>query len=287
MKIITYNTQWFKGLDEVVDIARIVTVAREMGDFDVICMQEVAIQYRELTGDSAPDQPAALQKLLPGFQVFFDPAVDELSPCGTYRQQFGNLIATRLTVQQVQHVALPHPNPVSLNPDESAVLSMPRSALVLTIQAPWGPVRVMTSHLEYYNHPARRAQALALRDWHRQCAALAVNPPKVLPGTPYQAKAHTLDTVLCGDFNFEVDSPEHAAMTESGSEFDLFNSWNLLYPDRPYPATFRLFDRTYGPEPVGCDFFFVSASLKHRVKALSVNQMTQASDHQPVMLELI
>jgi endonuclease/exonuclease/phosphatase family metal-dependent hydrolase len=286
MKIITYNTQWFKGLDDIVDIARIVDVAREMGDFDVICMQEVAINYKELTGDTAPDQPAALAKLLPGFQVFFDPAVDELSPCGTYRQQFGNLIATRMVVRQVQHVALPSPNPPPSTPGEQAVLSMPRSALVLTIDAPWGPVRIMTSHLEYYSYPARYAQAIALRDWHRQCSALAVNPPEVLPGTPYQAKAHTLDTIICGDFNFEEHSPEHSAMIETGSGFDLINSWNILHSDVAYPATFRLFDRTYGPEPVGCDFFFVSASLKHRVRQLSVNQLTQASDHQPVLLEL-
>ncbi len=286
MKIITYNTQWFKGLDESVDIARVLNVAREMADFDVLCMQEVAVNYKEMTGTTAPDQPAALAQLLPGFQVFFCAAVDELSPCGTYRQQFGNLIATRLPVHQVQHVALPYPNPAPQSLETANVLSMPRACLVLTVAAPWGPVRVMTSHLEFYSDTARRAQATALRDWHRQCCALAAFPPQVMAATPYQTKAHTLDTILCGDFNFEQDSPEHAAMVEKDSGFDLFNSWNVLYPDAPYPATFRLFDRTYGPEPVGCDFFFVSESLKSRVKGLSVNQTTQASDHQPVLLEL-
>lgn len=286
MKIITYNTQWFKGLDEVVDIARVVRVARDMADFDVICMQEVAVNYKELSGTTPPNQPAALEKLLPGYQVFFCAAVDELSPCGSYRQQFGNLIATRQPVRQVQNLALPYPNPAPQSSDQCNVLSMPRSCLALTIEAPWGPVRVMTSHLEFYSEPARRAQAIALRDWHRQLSALAAFPPLVMDGTPYQNKAHTLDTIICGDFNFEVDTPEHAAMLETGSGFDLFNSWELLHPGEPYPATFRLFDRTYGPEPVGCDFFFVSDSLKHRVRGFAVNQSTQASDHQPVLLEI-
>ncbi len=286
MKIITYNTQWFKGLDDVVDIARVVTVAHEMADFDVLCMQEVAINYKELTGNTPADQPAALEKLLPGFKVFFCAAVDELSPCGTFRQQFGNLIATRLPVLQVQQVALPYPNPGPQVLDVPNVLSMPRACLVLTVQAGWGPVRVMTSHLEFYSDAARKAQATALRDWHRQCCALATYPPQVMAGTPYQSKPHTLDTILCGDFNFEQDSPEHAAMIEKGSGFDLFNSWNILHPDAPYPATFRIFDRTYGPEPVGCDFFFVSDTLRDRVKGFSVNQTSQASDHQPVLLEL-
>lgn len=286
MKIVTYNTQWFKGLDDVVDIARVVNVARDMADFDVICMQEVAVNYKELTGHTPANQPAALEKLLPGFQVFFGAAVDELSPCGNYRQQFGNLIATRLPVRQVQNVALPYPNPAPLDLSEASVLSMPRACLVLTVQAGWGPVRIMTSHLEYYSHVARGAQAIALRDWHRQCSALAKNPPQVMAGTPYQAKAHTLDTILCGDFNFEQDSAEYASIIEDGSGCDLHNSWSLLHPDQPYPATFRLFDRTYGPEPVGCDFFFVSDSLKDRVRDLRVNQVTQASDHQPVLLEI-
>jgi endonuclease/exonuclease/phosphatase family metal-dependent hydrolase len=64
------------------------------------------------------------------------------------------------------------------------------------------------------------------------------------------------------------------------------NSFDVLHLGTPYPSTFRLFDRSYGPEPVGCDFFFVSDSLSHRVKRFEVNQVTQASDHQPVLLEL-
>ena len=187
---------------------------------------------------------------------------------------------------QVQHVALPYPNPAPASAKEEPVLSMPRSCLALTVQAAWGPVRIMTSHLEFYNAPARYAQTVALRDWHRQCSALAAFPPKVLSGSPYQRKPHTFDTILCGDFNFEQDSPEHAAMIESGSGFDLLNSWNVLHPASPYPPTFRIFDRTYGPEPVGCDFFFISHSLKERIRNLMVNPFTQASDHQPVLLEV-
>ena len=68
MKVISWNTQWFKGLDEVVDIARIVRVAREMADFDAICLQEVAVNYPTLTGAAPADQPAELARHLPGFQ---------------------------------------------------------------------------------------------------------------------------------------------------------------------------------------------------------------------------
>jgi endonuclease/exonuclease/phosphatase family metal-dependent hydrolase len=292
MKIVTYNVQWFKGLDNVVDIARVINVARDMADFDAICMQEVAVNYATLTGTVHPNQPAIVKQLLPGFEVFFSPAIDELSPCGTMRQQFGNLIATRLPVRQVQHTPLPYPNPPVAQPTPS----MQRIALTCTVQAPWGPVRLITSHLEYYSQVMRHAQTRALRDLHLQGCALAAQPPKTEQGTPYQPKPLTTDTIICGDFNFEPDSEEYASMVrtgggqtdqvQTGAAGNLVNSFNVLHPGAAYPSTFRLFDRTYGPEPVGCDFFFVSNSLTHRVKGFAVNQVTQASDHQPVLLEL-
>jgi endonuclease/exonuclease/phosphatase family metal-dependent hydrolase len=282
MKVVTYNVQWFKGLDNVVDIARVLNVAREMADFDALCMQEVAVNYTALTGTLQPNQPAIVKQLLPGFEVFFSPAIDELSPCGTMRQQFGNLIATRLPVRQVQHTPLPYPNPPVTQPTPS----MQRIALTCTVQAPWGPVRLITSHLEYYNQVMRHAQTQALRELHLQGCALAAQPSKTEQGTPYQPKPLTTDTIICGDFNFEPDSEEYATMLQTDASCNLVNSFDILHPGATYPSTFRLFDRTYGPEPVGCDFFFVSDSLAHRVKGFAVNQVTQASDHQPVLLEL-
>lgn len=282
MKVVTYNVQWFKGLDNVVDIARVLNVAREMADFDALCMQEVAVNYTALTGTLQPNQPAIVKQLLPGFEVFFSPAIDELSPCGTMRQQFGNLIATRLPVRQVQHTPLPYPNPPVTQPTPS----MQRIALTCTVQAPWGPVRLITSHLEYYNQVMRHAQTQALRELHLQGCALAAQPSKTEQGTPYQPKPLTTDTIICGDFNFESDSEEYATMLQTDASCNLVNSFDILHPGATYPSTFRLFDRTYGPEPVGCDFFFVSDSLAPRVKGFAVNQVTQASDHQPVLLEL-
>jgi endonuclease/exonuclease/phosphatase family metal-dependent hydrolase len=200
MKIVTYNVQWFKGLDSVVDIARVIHVARDMADFDAICMQEVAVNYTALTGTAQPNQPAIVKQLLPGFEVFFSPAIDELSPCGTMRQQFGNLIATRLPVRQVQHSPLPYPNPPVAQPTPS----MQRIALTCTVQAPWGPVRLITSHLEYYNQVMRHAQTRALRDLHLQGCAWAAQPSKTEQGTPYQPKPLTTDTIICGDFNKQL-----------------------------------------------------------------------------------
>ena len=94
MRLITWNVQWFCGLDERIDMPRIVSEAQAMADFDVLCLQEVAVNYPRLTGDAGFDQVARLRQLLPGYELVFGAAVTELGRQGQ-RQQFGNLIACR------------------------------------------------------------------------------------------------------------------------------------------------------------------------------------------------
>ena len=178
MKLITWNVQWFCGLDDVVSVQRIVDEACAMADFDVLCLQEVAVDYPQLTGDAGFDQVARLQQLLPGFEVCFGAAVDELGREGR-RQRFGNLLATRLPLAQLQHYPLPYP-------DDAGVRSMPRMCTVATVLAPWGPLRVMTTHLEFYSERQRMAQAQALLDIHAQACRQAAH--ESLPQCPNPAR---------------------------------------------------------------------------------------------------
>jgi endonuclease/exonuclease/phosphatase family metal-dependent hydrolase len=296
MKLVTWNTQWCCGLDGLVSPERIIAGARALADFDVLCLQEIAQGYDALAGQPG-DQPAQLQALLPGFQLFFGAAVDEFTPDGR-RQRFGNLIATRLPVAQVQHYPLPWPV-------DASVSSMPRMCSVVTAQDPaLGAVRIMTTHLEYYSKVQRMAQARALRALHMEACAQAAAPPLALEedrGSPFQPKFHTPHAILCGDFNLAPHEPEYAviqapfmpiapvnkaqAAIDSGA-VKLHDAWPLVHGERPHAPTFRLFDRTYGPEPMTCDFVFVSDTLAPRVKGVAVDLDTQVSDHQPVFIEL-
>lgn len=282
MKLITWNVQWFCGLDELVSVERVLREARAMADFDVLCLQEVAVNYPLLAGDAGFDQVARLRELLPGFELFFGAAVDELGRNGQ-RQRFGNLIATRLPVAQVQHYPLPYPA-------DGGVRSMPRICSSATVLTALGPVRVMTSHLEFYSCRQRMAQALALRDLHAQACSQAAQPPQAdESGAPFQSKVHSAGAILCGDFNFETSNAEYACIQAPPAAPDtspLTDAWRLVHGDTPHAPTFRLFDRRYGPEPICCDFVFVSEDLTPRVKSLEVNTQTRASDHQPVLLEL-
>ncbi len=290
MQLVTWNTQWCRGLDGRVDVARVVQHALALGDVDVLCLQEIAVHYPGLPG--APgDQVAEVQALLPaGWQLFFGAAVDEWTAAG--RQRFGNLVATRLPVRQVQHHPLPYP------PD-AGVRSMPRMCSVVTVHdARLGAVRILTTHLEYFSKPQRMAQALALRALHLQaCAQAACPPQEARDGSPFQAKVHTPHAVLCGDFNLQAHEPEYAALAAplspaeaagwgAAGTLPLCDAWRLLNPSVAQPPTFCVFDRQYGPDAVACDFVWVSDSLQGAVQALRVDGATQASDHQPVLLTL-
>lgn len=281
MKLITWNVQWFCGLDGVIDLPRVLRTAREMADFDVLCLQEVAVNYPRLLGDASHDQPGLLRGLLPGFEVCFGAAVDELAPDGRSRQRFGNLIATRLPVAQVQHHALPYPADAGLR-------SMPRMATCATLRAPWGPLRVMTTHLEYYSPLMRMAQTQALRHLHAQASAQARHPPLADDsGGPFRAKPHTPDCLVTADFNFEPGCDEYQLMlADNGEAPRLHDCWRLVHGQREHAPTFRLHDRTYGPLPIACDFVFASEGLAPRVQRVVVNGDTRDSDHQPVLVEL-
>ncbi len=285
MKLITWNTQWCKGLDGVVSPERIVQAARALGDFDVLCLQEISQNYPKLTEDTPQDQPAELARLLPGFEVVFGAAIDEQPQGHRTRQRFGNLIASRLPILQIQHVALPSPvGPVNPHP------WMPRQCTVCTVLAEWGPVRVMTTHLEYYSEIQRLAQAQALRNIHQALCDQAQYQPLVAPDevdTPYQPKPYTTDVVLCGDFNFEPQSQPYEALISSNTPHPFHDAWLLNNPKQLHPPTFRLYDDTYGPDAVSCDFCFLSDSIAPRLKSISVDTATQVSDHQPVMIEVM
>lgn len=279
MNLISWNTQWCRGLDGTVSPRRIVDGARAMANFDVLCLQEIAQGFDDMPG--APrDQPAQLQALLPDYRLFFGAAVDEFGADGK-RRRFGNLIATRLPVAMVQHHLLPWPA-------DANVSSMPRMCTVVTLRdARIGTIRVMTTHLEFYSKAQRLAQAQALRALHIEACERAATPPQQGdPASPFAAKPHTPHAILCGDFNFERSDPEYEAIGQPFGAGRLHDAWPLLRGDQSPSPTFHLFDRTYNPEPVACDYVFVSDALAPQLQRIAVDGQTRASDHQPVLVTL-
>ncbi len=284
MKLITWNVQWCRGVDHRVDPARVVAHAQQMADFDVLCLQEIADNYpAPLLGDNdARDQFAAIAQLLPGYTAIEGVAVDQVGDDGR-RRRFGNMILSRLPVLQAYRHLLPYPA-------DHEVPSMPRVAVEAVVRAPFGDVRVITTHLEYYSLRKRAAQVDALRAVYAEGAAYAGNPRvSEHDEGPYQAQPRPAATVITGDFNLEPDDPLHARMAEPFADGTpgLVDAWEAAHPGQAHPPTFKIHEKLVPGEPVlHCDFIFVSEPLRSRIGAVTVDTVTQVSDHQPVLLEL-
>jgi len=193
------------------------------------------------------------------------------------------MIPSRYPVGQVFRHLLPYP----VDPD---VNGMPRIALEAVIEAPFGGVRVITTHLEYYGTKKRAAQVEALRAIYAEGSGHARLGTIVdTEGGPFHTLLRPAATIITGDFNLEPDDPLHARLLESFDDGtpQLFDAWQVAHPGEPHPATFKIYEKEEPGEPEQhCDFIFVSADLAPRVKEVRVDQESQASDHQPVLLEL-
>ncbi|MBI3517080.1 MAG: endonuclease/exonuclease/phosphatase family protein [Proteobacteria bacterium] len=281
MDLVTWNIQWGKGCDGVVDLKRIVDTMRKLADADVFCLQEIAINFPALDEGKAEDQPATFAALLPGYQVVFRPAVDYRGLDGT-RRQFGNMVLSRLPVLQVLPFLLPRP--------ADAVRSMQRIALEVVVQDAPGPVRVTTTHVEYYSAAHQTAQVAALRSLHQEAAQRVLHPAKPVDdeGT-YRTVPRPASAIVTGDFNFEPSNPSYAAMlapfTDGTPAFR--DAWTVAHPGQPHAPTCGIGDRELWKQGPHCrDFIFVSEDLAPRVRDVRVDVETTASDHQPVHLKL-
>ncbi len=277
LRIITWNIQWGLGIDERVDLRRLIDDARAIADFDVLCLQEVSDNFPGLKGNRGTNQFAELAGLLPGYAAVEGVALDIPDGAGG-RRRFGNMILSRLPVAQVLRYTLPW--------EAAATRNMPRLLLEAVVEAPSGPLRVMTTHLEYSADRLRRAQVEGIREAHRTAHERTVTPRENGPGT-YALFPTSPSAVLTGDFNMRPEDPVKQRVSEpfGNGAPALLDAWQAAHGQEPHPTSFCLFDQSNGP-PHCCDFMFVTEDLASRIGRVHYDQETQASDHQPVLLEL-
>lgn len=281
LKLITWNLQWGRGIDGRVDMPRVVRTAREIADFDVLCVQEIADNFPGLEGCDDRDQFAELDSLLPGYARIEGYGVDVAGE-GPRRRRFGNAIYSRYRVHSARRHALPWPCDAKKH-------TMPRVAVEATLQAPLGAIRLTTTHLEYYSERQRLAQARRLRELHAEaCERIhAARPDNPDANSTFNPTPQTTRAILTGDFNFPPEEPSYGEIQQpiEGAPA-LRDAWRIVHGHRPHVPTFCVHDHEYSKTPYCCDFIFVSEDLAARVRRIEVDSETQASDHQPVLLEL-
>jgi endonuclease/exonuclease/phosphatase family metal-dependent hydrolase len=270
--IVTWNIQCGLGCDGIVDLARIAGVVRAMGKADLLCLQEVSRNDPLIAG--AADQVAQLQALFPGYEPIFGAALDRLGDAGA-RRRFGNLVLSRLPVLQVFRHLLPHPA-------AAAIRHMQRQAIEVVVETRSGPLRVMTTHLEFFSAAHRAAQIERLRALQAEVEDNAARPPKA-GASPYDPVPRPASLVLCGDLNLQPHEDEYRQLFAP----PLFDAWRVARGGAPHPPSTGLYDRRQWPMGGHCrDYFAVTADVAQRVASIEVDLSTGASDHQPLRLSL-
>lgn len=280
MKLLSWNIQWGRGMDGRVDLSRILQTIHLLGNFDVICLQEVAVNFPSLPGSKGEDQVAELSAGLPGYTPIYGIATDVPDGRGG-RSLFGNAIFSRLPVGQVWRHLLPWQA-------ELATPSMQRVVVEAVVTAEFGPLRVMTTHLEYYSQRQREIQIEVIRHLHSE--ACAMSERKFLQeekGGTFEVFPRPQQALLCGDLNFPAMAPERTQILAPFSDGipNFYDAWSVLHPGTLHAPTVGIHPVDFVDRPECFDFVFITEGLTGHLKAHGIDSETEASDHQPVWVE--
>jgi endonuclease/exonuclease/phosphatase family metal-dependent hydrolase len=280
--IVTWNVQACRGVDGIVDPGRIARVIKSMAPADVICLQEIACNDPERQGDAPADQVEALADLFPEFEVHFGAAIDRAGePDGT-RWRFGNLILTRPRAIQAFFYSLPEPA-------DGDNKHMPRQATEILIAEAGHVLRVVTTYFDYHLPINRVAQIDRLREIQAQVLANHRTPPPDPGRGPFAATSRPASLVLYGDFNFFAGGGHYYRLLSPGENDapPFRDAWSVCRGDIPNDPTSGVFDREQWPNGPHCrDFFCVTADVAGSIRSIDVDLDTNASDQQPVRLDL-
>jgi len=158
------------------------------------------------------------------------------------------------------------------------------------VSADVGPLRVMTTHLEYYSHAQRHAQINAIRRLHAEARAMSMRTPLAEEqGGSFEVYPRPAQALLCGDLNFPASAPERAQIlaTFNDGTPDFHDAWTLLHPGEPHAPTVGIHPVDFVKQPECFDFVFVTEGLASHLKVHGIDAETESSDHQPVWVEFV
>ena len=228
---------------------------------------------------AVPIKAAQLAALLPDHQPVFRPAIETIDGEGGLHR-FGNMTLSRLPVLQIANHLLPWPG-------AGAVRSMRRHALEVTVQAAFGPLRIVNTHLEYYSAASAKRRSTRLLDLQEE----ASTSPKAI-GFPARRAVWKPDAggvePAVRRFQFRrLGSAACAAASIVAARTELSRRMDDLPPGPAASPTCGLYDHVQWKDGPDCrDFIFVTEDLAGRIRRIEVDGKTDASDHQPVLIEL-
>lgn len=294
MKLVSYNIQFSRGRDNVMDLRR---TAETVAGADVIALQEVERHWQRSGGR---DQPAELSELLPDYYWVYGAAYDfdashrdDEGQLVNRRRQFGNMLLSRTPILVSCNHILPKHNSLTH-------VSMQRGALEGVIATAAGTVRAYSVHLSHTHAAERLEQVEALHDLNaraqREGWPWSGNDPARKPEWEQTGKSPEMPTeaIFMGDFNFTANSAEYVTAVgpldpdhgRAVVNHRLVDSWTAAGHDENQGVTLPKDLANDSPRDARVDYCFVTAGLADRVRASWIDDTAIASDHLPLWTEI-
>lgn len=282
MLLASYNIQYGYGRDGRYDLKRTIDVVAVA---DIIALQEVERNWRRTRMD---DQPALIGGWLPDRYWAFAPELDvdastrdASGQVVNRRRQHGQMIVSRWPILSSRMFILP-------KLDVGDQLNFVTGALEAVIDVPSGPLRVYSVHLGYVSSEERLVQAAAVREIvHRAPQEGGVWSGRDADAEHWQtndaAPPMPKSAVLFGDFNAEAGTEEMRLLT--GDADPLADVWRHLNGEAA-SVTFRADAGRGVSKGLHIDHALVTPDLLPRLRRCWIDQASEASDHQPVWVEV-
>ena len=286
MKFVSYNIRFSQGKDGRFDLGRIADAVRGA---DVIALQEVV---RNVDAVPDKDQPARLGELLTQHHWVYGANVDldasprtASGPLEHRRLQFGNVVLSRWPILSCRNLLLPRVRVINAH---GAQLG----ALEAVIDAPSGPLRCYSLHLDAVNPRQRRTAIEYLLPllFRVPFDGVSVTGIEWLGIAESPAPA---EFVAMGDFNLTPTSAEYPLIVGEADYYygrtlagdRLVDTWTAA--GNPVEEGITWYDESQGFE-VGLklDYGFVTPGLASGVESAWIDDDAVGSDHQPTWFEL-
>jgi len=277
MRILSWNVQYGKSANNDNDFNRTLDYIKSLGDFDVICLQEIARNMEDYCQPGQEDQVQLAQQHFQSYSPVWGSGFSWASAGNNRlaRQEFGNL--TLIKSEPLDYKVHQLPQPAA-----PGKLQMPRVAIDVCIASKTGTLSIVNTHLAFHdsNESQRQLEHLTLLEQER--IAHHQFPKNSGPGC-YQNGFLASARIICGDFNLEPESSHYQYQIDSGWS----DAWKICRLDEPYPPTCGVFDSLQWPQGKHCrDYFWLSNELASVNINVSVDSTTSLSDHQPIILEI-
>ena len=107
-------------------------------------------------------------------------------------------------------------------------------------------------------------------------------------GGSFEVFPRPAQALLCGDMNFPATAPERAQILAPFAEGTpgFHDAWSILHPGETHAPTVGIHPVDFVKQPECFDFVFLTEGLAARLKAHGIDAATEASDHQPVLIEI-